>query len=125
MTTENTNEDAMYEDYAEIMREEEAKYQKKFDETKTQVIEIMGEEWWKQLEVILSDDWEEWDPWSEHHTPRIVDEKVGKHQDVNNDLIKEEWVNQTVNGGMTGDEFAGTVCFNLKNDKYLQLSYSM
>ena len=35
------------------------------------------------------------------------------------------WVNQTTDGGYTGDEFAGTVSVKISKDKYLQFSYSM
>lgn len=35
------------------------------------------------------------------------------------------WVNQTTNGGYTGDSFAGTVSIKLKKGKFLELDYSM
>ena len=35
------------------------------------------------------------------------------------------WVNQTTNGGYSGDEFAGTISVKLSNDKYFQFYYSM
>ena len=34
------------------------------------------------------------------------------------------WVNQTTNGGFTGDEFAGTVSIKLKEDMWLHVPYS-
>lgn len=39
--------------------------------------------------------------------------------------IKGIWVNQTTNGGYTGDEFAGTVSVKITDIEYLQFSYSM
>lgn len=57
---------------------------------------------------------------------KIVDKPVGKYQeeDVYGGL-KGCWVNQTTNGGYAGDEFAGTVCVKLNNNKYFKFNYSM
>jgi len=35
------------------------------------------------------------------------------------------WVNQYVNGGMTGDDFQGTISIKLRTGKYLTFSYAM
>jgi hypothetical protein len=35
------------------------------------------------------------------------------------------WVNQTTNGGYTGDEFAGTICIEIGENEYLKYNYSM
>lgn len=53
--------------------------------------------------------------------------------DPKGDYQKEEdypnivgiWVNQTTNGGYSGDEFAGTISVKLSNDKYFQFYYYM
>ena len=119
------NEDERYQEYAEMMREIEEKQQLEFNTIKSEVIELMGGPWWEELELILSDGNDDWSPWDEFHSPTIVDEKKGDKQDTHYDIITEEWVNQTTNGGYTGDEFAGTVYFKLNNDKYLQISYNM
>lgn len=35
------------------------------------------------------------------------------------------WVNQTTNGGMSGDDFAGTVSVELNDKSYFQFHYSL
>ena len=32
---------------------------------------------------------------------------------------------KTINGGYTGDEFAGTICIEVGKDEYLMFNYSM
>lgn len=113
------------EDYSEMMKKEAEEYQKNFDKVKAEVIELMSEDWWKDLTLHLSDGNEDWNCWNEVNSPAIVDYKKGKLQEVFGDIIKEEWVNQTTDGGFTGDEFAGTIYFELKNGKYLQFAYAM
>ena len=54
---------------------------------------------------------------------RISDFKAGVKQDDIKGI--KLWVNQTTNGGMTGDDFAGTVYIDLGDDKYLAIDYSM
>ena len=54
----------------------------------------------------------------------IEDSPKGDYQEEDHDFIKGAWVNQTTNGGYTGDEFAGTVSIKLPNDKYFQFYYS-
>lgn len=39
--------------------------------------------------------------------------------------IKGIWVNQTTNGGYSGDSFAGTVCVELKPGRFLKFAYAM
>lgn len=50
---------------------------------------------------------------------RIESKPKGDKQDRN------VWVNQTTNGGHTGDSFAGTVSVRLKKNKFLEWDYSM
>ena len=50
----------------------------------------------------------------------FVNEPVGNFQEDDN-----YWVNQTTNGGYTGDDFAGTLCFKVADSKYLKMHYSM
>jgi len=54
----------------------------------------------------------------------IVDKPRGESE---GDLLdgREVYVNQTCNGGYTGDEFAGEVYFKLPNKKWLKWNYSM
>lgn len=56
----------------------------------------------------------------------FVNNPIGNYQDEDESaLIKGIWVNQTTNGGYTGDTFAGSVCVQLKPNKYLKFYYSM
>lgn len=41
------------------------------------------------------------------------------------DYIESIHVNQTRNGGYTGDEFGGTCSIKIDEDKYLQFNYSV
>lgn len=45
--------------------------------------------------------------------------------DTEYDCIKKIYVNQTTNGGYTGDEFAGTVSIEMSENEYFQFSYEM
>jgi len=52
---------------------------------------------------------------------KIISKPIGnKQQEQGFDM----WVNQTTNGGYTGDEFRGDCCILMSNGKYLQWSYS-
>lgn len=51
---------------------------------------------------------------------QITDVPRGVYQKEDN-----YWVNQTADGGFTGDEFAGTISILLPNNKYFQFNYSM
>ncbi len=55
---------------------------------------------------------------------KIVDKPNGEYQNCNDDKIKV-WVDQTMNGGYSGDSFAGSVYVELPNKKYLAWDYSM
>lgn len=37
----------------------------------------------------------------------------------------EVWIDQTVNGGYTGDEFAGTTYFKIRKNKYISWDWSL
>lgn len=57
----------------------------------------------------------------------IVRTPTGKRQTESEygRAIREEWVDQYVNGGMTGDHYEGTICIKIKETKYLKFHYSM
>jgi len=56
----------------------------------------------------------------------IENEPNGEYQeDYDYRFLKGYWVNQTTNGGYTGDEYAGTISVKLSNGKYFQFHYSM
>ena len=57
---------------------------------------------------------------------KIVSKPKGKLQDQDEfDYIDGQYVNQTTNGGYTGDEFAGTCSIKISDNEYFQFSYSM
>lgn len=55
----------------------------------------------------------------------ITDKPKGKYQTEDLYTMNGYWVNQTTDGGYTGDEFAGTVSIPIGNEKYFQFNYSM
>jgi len=56
----------------------------------------------------------------------ITDKPKGELlDDTEYDHVKIIYVDQTTNGGYTGDEYAGTVSIKISEDKYFQFSYSM
>lgn len=52
----------------------------------------------------------------------IVKEPVGENQDREG---YEFWINQTVNGGYTGDDFQGYAYFKLSKNRYLKWFYDL
>ena len=58
-----------------------------------------------------------WGGWFE-----IVDSPKGEKQTEKDDTI-EVWINQTTNGGYTGDSFAGDVYVKLSENEYLTWGY--
>jgi len=57
---------------------------------------------------------------------KITDAPRGKFQTEGEfEKLKGVWVNQTTDGGMSGDEFAGTVSIQISNNEYFQYNYSM
>ncbi len=55
----------------------------------------------------------------------IVDEPNGNFQTNEYEFLEGIYVDQTTNGGMTGDEFAGSICVQFKKDHYFKFYYSM
>lgn len=57
---------------------------------------------------------------------QIVDKPIGKMRELDEyEFIKGVYVNQTTNGGYTGDEFAGTCSIEIGKNEFFQFSYSM
>lgn len=54
---------------------------------------------------------------------QIVDKAEGDPQDDGYSF--QVYINQTVHGGHTGDEYAGTVCIPLPNGRFLKFEYAM
>lgn len=100
---------------AEIQKERDEEYardQKVWEEVK----KIVTPAFFKLIEEEIQESEGGWDF-------KIVDEPEGVYQD-SVDGIKV-WVNQTENGGYSGDSFSGTVSVELPNKKYLQWDYAM
>ena len=60
------------------------------------------------------------------HTYEIVkipDGKMRNHDEY--EFIEGIYVNQTTNGGYSGDDFAGTCAIKIADDEYFQFHYSM
>jgi len=55
---------------------------------------------------------------------KIADAPIGTEQDDGASWGKH-FVNQTTNGGFTGDEYAGTVSIPLGDGRFFQFSYTM
>lgn len=60
------------------------------------------------------------------HSFKLVNKPKGEFQ-TGSEYIELDgtYVNQTTDGGMTGDEFAGTISIKITDKEYLQFSYSM
>ncbi len=57
---------------------------------------------------------------------KIVDKPIGKMREFDEcEYIEGVYVNQTTNGGYTGDEFAGTHSIKIADNEYFQFSYSI
>lgn len=57
---------------------------------------------------------------------RLTEEPIGKYQCEDcYGGIKGYWVNQTTNGGYSGDEFAGSISIKISEGEYLTFNYSM
>ena len=83
------------------------------------IVKHRGKEWYDDLmNNVLIDG-------GDFYSPELVDSPIGEVQDASGDIIKEEWVNQTVNGGYVGDDFAGDIYFQITENKYLKLCYRM
>lgn len=57
---------------------------------------------------------------------QITDKPLGKMRDLDEyEFIDGVYVNQTTDGGYTGDEFAGTCSIKISENEYFQFNYSM
>jgi len=57
---------------------------------------------------------------------KITDKPLGELQDQDEyEHIEGVYVNQTTNGGYTGDEYAGTCSIKIGENEYFQFNYSM
>lgn len=111
--------DQMNEDYNREMVFLAKKEKEQWENVKQISISHKSAKWWDELKEYLEFE-------SCYFNPKIVDKSKGDFQEIGDgELIKEEWVNQTTNGGYTGDDFAGTIYFKLKDSVFIELEYSM
>jgi len=63
--------------------------------------------------------------WNTYHyeVVKIPDGKMREHDEYY--FIEGVYVNQTTNGGVSGDEFAGTCAIKISDNEYFQFYYSM
>jgi len=81
-----------------------------------QVRVLVSSEAFEQIKETLSD--------SDYtYNYQIVGQPIGAPQD-DGFLLGEVFVHQTTNGGITGDEFAGTMCMPLTDGSYFQFCYA-
>lgn len=62
-----------------------------------------------------------------HGLAEIVREPVGIFQSYEDDdsILPGIYVDQTTDGGYSGDSFAGTICIEIKPGRFLKFYYSM
>lgn len=99
------------EEYNKELEEEN----KRDSESMESVKQMVSEKVFKQIEREIEESSNGWDF-------EIVKKPLGDNQDYED---CEVWVNQTTNGGYSGDEFAGTCYFKIGKNKYLRWNYAM
>ena len=100
------------------IQEDNKQQAKIWDEMMNNLKKEKSNDWVKELLEYL--EFEE-----DYFSPSIVNDPKGDKQEIDGNLIKEEWVNQTTNGGYSGDDFGGTIYFKLSENRYLCFHYSM
>lgn len=98
-------------EYNKELEEEEDKDSKFMESVK----DMVSEKIFKQIEEELEESSGGW-------KFEIVDKPMGQNQDHED---CEFWVDQTTNGGYSGDEFAGDCYFKIGENKYLRWNYAM
>tara|TARA_R110002124_G_scaffold128157_8_gene288572 strand:+ start:805 stop:1125 length:321 start_codon:yes stop_codon:yes gene_type:complete len=93
-------------------KEHDAKNQAVLDKVKA----LVSPEAFEQIEESLSE-------YGFAHSYKIVGKPVGRAQDEGF-VLGEVYVDQTTNGGFSGDDFAGSVCMPIAADCYFQYAYN-
>lgn len=109
-----------YEDYFNGMREEEEEQESIMKRVLSFVKLKVSEEFYKEILIVINDDLEYvWDF-------KITEEARGDYEtQAELPNVKGYYVNQTTNGGYTGDEFSGTIAIEFEKGKYIEWKYSM
>lgn len=105
----------MYTEYFEEVKNQELEEQKILDIVKSKVSEGAL----KEIEYELNQD-------GYVYNFKIIDKPIGELRDCEDyEFIEGVYVNQTKNGGYSGDEFAGTCSIKISENEYFQFAYSM
>tara|TARA_R110000851_G_scaffold318700_1_gene482696 strand:+ start:809 stop:1180 length:372 start_codon:yes stop_codon:yes gene_type:complete len=119
--TEITDEQKQkaHEDYFNEMRKEEVEQESIMRRALSFVKLKVSNEFYKEVLIVINDDLEH--TWNF----KITEEAKGDYE-TQTELpnIKGYYVNQTTDGGFTGDEFAGTIAIEFEKGKYLEWEYS-
>lgn len=113
------NEQQILEDYDNWLRQYHAKNDINNQRILKAIKAVKGQEYHDYLVEMLEENEQQGEMEITHHPE-------GKYQDENDyGPIKGCWVDQHINGGYTGDEYAGYVYVELKPGKYLKYYYAM
>lgn len=100
-----------------LLREEQDAEELKRKNVLSQVERLASKRVFKEIQVELAD-------CSNTFDYQIAEVPVGKEQDDGASWGKH-FVNQTTNGGYSGDDYAGTISIPLKDGRYFQFGYTM
>ena len=108
---EETKIQAMY-DALDSLMEEQREQERKDKKILREVLDLVDLETFYKIMQELSDCW--------CYNFRYTDKPIGEKQKLRKLDI---WVDQCRNGGITGDDFGGTLSILLPNKKYLTVDY--
>lgn len=116
---QEAREREQYEEAMKKLEEEEKEVSEHNNRLLAQIEEEKGTAFFEELIEVIQD--------SEGIQGRaeLVKEPVGTYQEEDGVEIPGIWVDQTTNGGFTGDTFAGTVCVKIRENSFLKFQYSM
>ena len=106
-------------DYQDAMIEKDAKQNTQKDKCLVFIKNLVSQKKFDEIISIIED--------SEYTFDfKLTKEPKGAFQDEEYlEFIKGIYVNQTTDGGFTGDEFAGTISIEYNDGLYLKFNYSM
>jgi len=84
----------------------------------SEIKEIKGESFVSELEDYLAEEGGNFDF-------SFVEKHVGELLDEDFEVMSEIYINQTTNGGFTGDTYAGTICVKIEEKKFMLCHYSL
>lgn len=105
-------------EFSEYMKKQHEEEIKKNNVIFNDIKEKLGDDYLEDVKECLRESYN----W---YNLKIVDKPTGQSQDDGYKSFNHIYVNQTTNGGYTGDEFAGTIYIPIYDGKYLESEYSM